>query len=207
MRFLKSPLVSSLWLKRLFDIILASIFLLILIPILFCVSVGVYLSVGFPIFFVQERAGIYGKPFFIFKFRTMFLGKFADEWDADESLRMSRFGRFIRKASLDELPQLVNVIRGDMSLIGPRPLFLEYVEMYSDKQKRRLDMRPGITGLSQVLGRNHISWSSKLRLDVFYVDHWSWMLDFKIILLTPIKVFLASGVSTPGKETSSRFRG
>jgi lipopolysaccharide/colanic/teichoic acid biosynthesis glycosyltransferase len=164
-------------------------------------------KLGSPVFFRQLRPGMHGKPFEIVKFRTM-----TDECAADGELlpdgqRLTPFGRFLRASSLDELPELWNVLKGDMSLVGPRPLLMEYLPLYTPDQARRHEVRPGITGWAQVNGRNAISWEDKFALDVWYVDHRSWWLDMKILWLTVRKVLLRDGISAAGEATMTRFTG
>jgi sugar transferase EpsL len=193
--------------KRLFDLLIAGVILLPLMPVLIVLAVLVRWRLGSPILFRQIRPGLHGKPFTIFKFRTM-----TDARDADGNLlsdedRCPAFGRFLRSTSLDELPEIWNVIRGDMSLVGPRPLVMEYLPRYNAEQARRNDVLPGITGWAQINGRNAISWPDKFKLDVWYVDHWSLWLDLKILVLTAVKVFKREGVSAPGELTAPEFMG
>lgn len=193
--------------KRLFDIVVSSIVLLAFAPVIFALCFLVYFKLGSPIVFRQLRPGKHGKPFTILKFRTMH-----DSTDMMRNLlpdaqRLTRFGRFLRSTSLDELPGLINVLKGDMSLVGPRPLLMEYLPLYSAEQARRHDVRPGITGWAQVNGRNAISWEDKFKLDVWYVDNRSIWLDIKILFLTVKKVFVREGISAAGEATMSKFTG
>ena len=182
--------------KRASDVFVASILLIIMLPILFLGSLTVLFSMGRPIFFLHERSGQYGKPFRMVKLRTMVndqTGKLSD------NERVTRAGLLLRKFSIDELPQLLNVLGGSMSLVGPRPLLREYDRLYSPVQARRLQVKPGLTGLAQVAGRNELSWDEKLELDIQYVDRQSLWLDFKIMLRTPMVVLLARGFQRSGE--------
>jgi lipopolysaccharide/colanic/teichoic acid biosynthesis glycosyltransferase len=193
--------------KRLMDIALSSIGLLLLAPLILVLVVLVRVRLGSPVLFRQERPGLYGRPFIILKFRTM-----TDECDESGNLlpddqRLTRFGRFLRASSMDELPELWNVLRGDMSLVGPRPLLMEYLPLYTTEQARRNEVRPGITGWAQVNGRNALNWEEKFKLDVWYVDNQSLWLDLKILFLTVKKVLVREGISGEGHATMERFRG
>jgi sugar transferase EpsL len=157
--------------------------------------------------FRQVRAGLHGKPFVIYKLKTMRDPKPGEDPIATDALRLTRFGRFLRATSLDELPTLWNVLRGDMRIVGPRPLLPEYLELYNAEQRRRLDVKPGITGWAQVHGRNNLGWEERLRLDVWYVDHRSLALDIKILMMTAWMVVACRGISAPGHATSPRFLG
>jgi len=165
------------------------------------------IRMGRPVLFVQQRPGLNSKPFYIYKFRTMLSTRDENNQLLADVHRMTSLGNFLRKYSLDELPQLFNVLKGDLSLVGPRPLLMEYLPLYSVEQARRHLVRPGVTGLAQVSGRNAISWEDKFKLDVWYVDHQSFGLDVKILLLTVKKVLLSEGVSAEGEATMSRFTG
>ncbi|WP_246470088.1 sugar transferase [Cohnella nanjingensis] len=181
--------------------------LLFLLPTLLIVAGLVRWKLGSPVLFKQERPGLYGKPFKVYKFRTM-----TDRRDASGELlpdadRLTAFGRLLRKLSLDELPQLLNVVKGDMSLVGPRPLLMEYLSLYTPEQARRHHLRPGITGWAQVNGRNAVSWEEKFRLDVDYVDKQTVTLDLKILLLTVLKVVRREGIAQEGHATVSKFTG
>ena len=194
-------------LKRLFDIISSFVGLVLLSPIIVIVAWKVSRKLGSPVLFRQIRPGKNGKPFEMMKFRTML-----DEADANgkplpDFERMTSFGSFLRASSLDELPGLWNVLKGDMSLVGPRPLLVEYLPLYSPEQSRRHDLRPGLSGWAQVNGRNAISWEDKFKLDVWYVDNCSLWLDIKIIFLTIKKVFVRDGISAEGEATMTKFIG
>jgi len=190
-----------------FDLLLAALGLVILSPVLLLVGILVRMYHGSPVIFTQKRPGFKGTPFHIYKFRTM-----TDARDENGNLlpdveRLTRLGRFLRASSLDELPELFNVLRGEMSIVGPRPLLMQYLERYNSEQARRHDTLPGITGWAQVNGRNALTWEDKFRLDVWYVDHWSLWLDIKIIFLTVWKVFKREGISQPGHATAEEFMG
>ncbi|GAB0150791.1 sugar transferase [Marinobacterium sp. BA1] len=193
--------------KRLFDIVASTIGLLLLAPVIAAVAFQIRRKLGSPVLFRQVRPGKDGKPFEMIKFRTMrdAIGK--DGNPLPDSERMTPFGSFLRSASLDELPELWNVLKGDMSLVGPRPLLMEYLPLYSKEQYRRHDVRPGITGWAQVNGRNAISWEEKFKLDVWYVDNRSLWLDLRIIYLTVKKVLVRDGISAEGEVTMSKFTG
>jgi lipopolysaccharide/colanic/teichoic acid biosynthesis glycosyltransferase len=197
-------------LKRLFDIVGAGLGLLLLYPVILLVFWQVCRKLGSPVFFRQTRPGMHGKPFKMIKFRTMLDA--VDAVDAQgnplpDSERMTPFGQFLRASSLDELPGLWNVLTGELSLVGPRPLLMEYLPLYSKEQYRRHDVRPGVTGWAQVNGRNAISWEDKFKLDVWYVDNRSLWLDLKILLLTVKKVLVRDGISGEGEVTMSKFTG
>ncbi|CAM4040522.1 sugar transferase [Bacillus spizizenii] len=194
-------------LKRLFDLT-AAIFLLCCtsVIILFTIAV-VRLKIGSPVFFKQVRPGLHGKPFTLYKFRTM-----TDERDSEGNLlpdevRLTKTGRLIRKLSIDELPQLLNVLKGDLSLVGPRPLLMDYLPLYTEKQARHHEVKPGITGWAQINGRNAISWEKKFELDVWYVDNRSFFLDMKILCLTVRKVLVSEGIQQTNHVTAERFTG
>ena len=193
--------------KRLFDLILAALAVVILSPIMLIVSVSVAIDLGFPILFRQKRPGYRGEVFSIYKFRTMRDARDNLGHPLPDANRLSRLGRFLRSTSLDELPELFNIIKGDMSLVGPRPLLIEYLPLYNPEQTRRHDILPGITGWAQVHGRNALTWEQKFGLDVWYVDHWSFWLDIKILALTVVKVLKREGISQPGQATSEPFKG
>lgn len=194
--------------KRLIDFIIVFCVLVVIWPILLIITLWLHFAnKGAGTFFTQERPGRGGKVFKVIKFKTMM-----DERDADGNLlpdadRLTNVGRFVRSTSIDELPQLINVLKGDMALIGPRPLLVQYLPLYSKEQARRHDVRPGITGWAQVNGRNAISWMKKFELDVWYVDHCSFLLDVKIIFLTIKKVFVREGISQEGQATMEFFTG
>jgi len=191
--------------KRLFDLTIAVPSVIVLSPVLALIGILVRMKIGSPVVFRQVRPGLYGRPFVIYKFRTM-----TDKWDEAGNLlpdgeRLARLGRFLRKTSMDELPELFNVIKGDMSIVGPRPLLMQYLDRYTPKQARRHEVKPGITGWAQVNGRNAISWEDKFKLDVWYVDHWSLWLDVKIVAMTGMKVLKREGISQNGEATASEF--
>lgn len=193
--------------KRAFDVLSAGAALIILSPVLLAVAWRVRKHLGSPVLFKQVRPGLNGKPFQMVKFRTM-LDAVDDHGNVlPDDVRLTSFGRFLRSASLDELPELWNVLKGDMSLVGPRPLLMEYLHLYSPEQARRHDVRPGVTGWAQINGRNAISWDDKFKLDVWYVDNQSLWLDLKIIVLTIKKVLVRDGISAEGEATMSKFTG
>ena len=176
-------------------------------PSLAVVALLVRVKLGSPVLFKQIRPGLQGKPFTLFKFRTMTDARDADGRLLSDAGRLTKFGRFLRTTSLDELPELFNVLKGDMSLVGPRPLLMQYLERYTPAQARRHEVKPGITGWAQVNGRNAISWEEKFKLDVWYVDNWSLWLDVKIIFMTIWKIFKREGITQPGQVTMEEFRG
>ena len=191
--------------KRLFDLAVIALLLVPLLPLLFLLAVMVRVKLGTPILFRQLRPGQHGKPFTILKFRTM-----TDERDLQgnlpsDSVRLTSFGRFLRSTSLDELPELLNVLKGEMSLVGPRPLLMHYLDYYTPEQMRRHDTKPGITGWAQVNGRNELTWEEKFALDVWYIDHQSLWLDIKIIALTLLSVINREGINQPGHATAQEF--
>ena len=193
--------------KRGLDIVISAVLLAILWPVMLVIALTIRLAMGKPVFFVQDRPGLNGTIFRIYKFRTMH-----DRWRPDgtplpDGDRISRVGRFLRASSLDELPELLNVLKGDMSLVGPRPLRVEYLKLYSPEQARRHDVRPGVTGWAQVNGRNALSWEKRFEHDVWYVDHWSLRLDFKILGLTALKVLRGDGISAHDHATMPPFTG
>jgi sugar transferase EpsL len=193
--------------KRLFDIIAALIGLIILSPVILLTAILVRIFLGTPIIFRQQRPGYKGHPFFIYKFRTMTDRLGAAGNLLPDSERLTPFGRFLRSLSLDELPELFNILRGEMSFVGPRPLLMQYLPLYSPEQARRHDVFPGLTGWAQVNGRNATDWSTRFKLDVWYVDYWSFWLDIKIILMTFGKVFKRAGVNQEGQATVEYFTG
>jgi len=193
--------------KRFIDIMLSLLALIMLSPIMFIVAILIVLKLGKPILFSQKRPGLYGKIFDIYKFRSMKNAIDESGNSLPDSDRLTPFGKLLRSTSLDELPALWNVLKGEMSLVGPRPLLVEYLPLYSPEQARRHKVRPGITGWAQVNGRNAISWEDKFKLDVWYVDNQSLFLDIKILLLTVKKVFLRDGISASGEATMQKFTG
>ena len=193
--------------KRLFDLLLIFITIALLLPVLLITALLVALKLGSPVFFSQERPGLNGKIFKLYKFRTMTDTCNMDGEPLPDIDRLTSFGGLLRATSLDELPALWNVLKGDMSLVGPRPLLVEYLPLYSVEEAQRHNVRPGITGWAQVNGRNTISWSEKFKLDVWYVDNQSFWLDLKIILLTMKKVFVREGISAEGHATMEKFTG
>lgn len=200
-------MLYRLFIKRTIDLILSLIGFIVLLPIFIIVLLFLFINNNGSPFFLQQRPGKKGKPFIIIKFKTM-----NDKKDASGNLlpddkRLTPVGKFVRKASLDEIPQLINVIKGDMSIIGPRPLLMEYLPLYDDIQKTRHDLRPGITGWAQVNGRNAISWKKKFELDVYYVQNTSFLLDIKIFFKTIKKVIYSEDISEEGSVTVGRFKG
>ena len=193
--------------KRLFDLIITILGLIIVLPLMLVLSLLVWIFLGVPILFRQPRPGFKGRPFTTYKFRTMTNRTGPDGHLLPDAERLTPFGRFLRSTSLDDMPQVFNVLRGEMSLVGPRPLLMQYLKRYSPEQMRRHDVLPGITGWAQINGRNTLDWEEKFRLDVWYVDHWSFWLDMKILLLTPWKVFKREGITQPGHATTEEFKG
>lgn len=194
-------------LKRLFDILIASIALILLSPVLLLVAHKVKKNLGSPVLFRQVRPGLDGKPFEMIKFRTMKDALDAQGHPLPDSERLTSFGKMLRSSSLDELPELWNVLKGEMSIVGPRPLLMEYLPLYNAEQAKRHNVRPGITGYAQVNGRNAISWEEKFRLDAWYVEHQSLWLDFKIMLKTVQKVIAKDDINAEGEATMSKFTG
>lgn len=193
--------------KRILDFFASLIGLLVLSPILFIVTIGLFFANQGKPFFFQRRPGKNGKIFKIIKFKTMNDKRDSSGNLLSDELRLTKIGAFVRKTSLDEIPQLINVLKGEMSLIGPRPLLPEYLNLYNDFQRRRNHVKPGITGWAQVNGRNTISWEQKFEYDVWYVDHLNFLLDIKILLLTVKKVFLSEGITQEGHVSSEEFKG
>lgn len=195
------------FIKPILDFSLALILIILFSPIILIVALLIRLKLGSPIFFIQERPGLKGKIFKIYKFRTM-----SDQRDSNgqllsDELRLKGFGKFIRKSSLDELPQLFNVLKGEMSFVGPRPLLVEYLKLYNKEQAKRHEVKPGITGWAQVNGRNAISWEEKFKLDVYYVKHISFWLDLKILYLTFFKVLKRKDINSNTNVTMEKFKG
>lgn len=193
--------------KRLFDFFVASVGIVVLIPLFLILYFLILWNLGKPVIFTQIRPGLGGKPFKLYKFRSMTNQKDREGNLLPDSERLGAFGKFLRAMSCDELPALWNVIKGEMSLVGPRPLLMEYLPLYNQRQARRHEVKPGITGWAQVNGRNAISWQEKFDLDVWYVNHQSLWLDVKILLLTIKKVFLKEGITETGEVTMSKFTG
>lgn len=193
--------------KRLFDLVCSTLGLLLLSPALVIVALMIRRHLGSPVLFRQVRPGLNGRPFEMIKFRTMLDAIDAQGNPLPDAQRMTPFGRFLRSTSLDELPELWNVLKGDMSLVGPRPLLMEYLPLYNERQARRHEVRPGVTGWAQINGRNALGWPEKFELDVWYVENRSLWLDVKIIFLTIRKVFIREGISADGEATMAKFTG
>ena len=193
--------------KRIFDLLAATLGLIVLSPLLLVLALLVWIIHGQPVLFRQPRAGYKGRAFSVIKFRSMNNRAAADGTLLPDAERITPFGRFLRASSLDEFPELFNVLRGEMSIVGPRPLLLKYLDRYSPEQMRRHAVLPGITGWAQVNGRNALTWEEKFRLDVWYVDHWSFWLDIKIVLMTLWKVIKREGIRQPGQATTEYFMG
>lgn len=193
--------------KRLFDIFFSIVLLVLLSPLMVFTALAVRVMLGKPVLFRQMRPGMRGKPFGLIKFRTMRSATDDLGRQLSDEQRLTSFGRWLRRTSLDELPELINVLRGEMSLVGPRPLLMDYLPLYTDEQARRHEVRPGITGWAQVNGRNALSWDEKFRYDVWYVENRSIWLDVRIILLTLGQLWRAEGVTKPGHATTDRFTG
>lgn len=193
--------------KRLFDLMVSIFLLIFLFPIMVIIAVLIKIKLGSPVIFKQVRPGLNSRPFYFYKFRTM-----TDKRDEDgdllpDHMRLTPFGKYLRKFSLDEFPQLLNVIKGDISLVGPRPLLMDYLPLYTKKQAKRHLVRPGITGWAQINGRNSITWEEKFQLDVWYVENRTFLLDIKILFLTVYKVLISQGVNQPGNVTVEKFKG
>ena len=193
--------------KKIMDLLVASLGLILLSPLILLIAIGVGIFLGRPILFRQKRPGLRGRPFQIYKFRSM-----KDKWDTDgkllpDSERLTRFGKILRSLSLDELPEIINILRGEMSLVGPRPLLMEYLPLYSPEQMHRHDVLPGLTGWAQVHGRNTITWPEKFALDVWYVRNRSFWLDLKILGMTLRRVIARQDISQPGQATTEYFMG
>ncbi|MBL8384248.1 MAG: sugar transferase [Burkholderiales bacterium] len=193
--------------KRLFDIVIAVLLLVLTAPVLLAAAVAIRSRMGAPVLFRQVRPGRGGRPFTLYKFRTMRDALDRDGRPLPDSQRLTSIGSALRRSSIDELPQLFNVLRGDMSLVGPRPLLMEYLPLYSAEQARRHDVRPGITGWAQIHGRNAQSWEDRFRLDVWYVDHQSFLLDLRILARTALTVLAREGISAAGEATMPKFAG
>ena len=197
----------NLVIKRVFDILASALGLILLSPLLLVLALLVRLNLGSPIFFRQERPGLHEKIFRLYKFRSMRDAVDKDGNELPDEERLGSFGKLLRASSLDELPELFNVLKGEMSLVGPRPLLVKYLPLYNAEQHRRHDVLPGITGWAQVHGRNAISWEEKFKLDVWYVDHWTPWLDMKTLFLTVKKVFIHEGISAETQVTMEEFTG
>lgn len=193
--------------KRVFDLILVLLAAPMLVPLVLIVALLVRLKLGAPVFFVQQRPGRHGRPFNMIKFRTMTDARDTSGAWLPDDVRLTPFGQFLRRSSLDELPELWNVVKGEMSLVGPRPLLMQYLPLYSERQRRRHEVAPGVTGLAQVRGRNALSWDEKFEYDVYYVENQSLWLDIKIIAMTVHAVFAREGVSSAGHATMPPFEG
>jgi len=193
--------------KRLFDLAIVLLTSPVWIPVLLLLGLGVWAALGQPILFRQSRPGLGGRIFHLWKFRTMTNARDAQGNLLPDAQRLTRFGRWLRSTSLDELPEVINVLRGDMSLVGPRPLLVQYLDRYTPEQMRRHEVRPGITGWAQVRGRNALSWEEKFKLDVWYVDHQSLWLDLRILALTVGQVLRRTGISAAGEATMPEFKG
>ncbi len=193
--------------KRVFDLIISLLLVILLSPVFMIVTLLVILKLGRPVLFLQQRPGYRSRPFLVYKFRSMTNQRDAQGQLFADANRLTSFGRFLRSSSLDELPELINVIRGEMSLVGPRPLLMKYLDRYSPEQARRHEVLPGITGWAQVNGRNALDWEEKFRLDTWYIDHWSFGLDLKILALTVWRVLRREGISQPGQATAEEFMG
>jgi lipopolysaccharide/colanic/teichoic acid biosynthesis glycosyltransferase len=194
-------------LKRSFDILVSGLCLIVMMPIALLVAIAILITMGRPILFRQQRPGLHDRIFVMNKFRTMSENRDPNGALLPDGNRLTSVGRFLRKTSFDEIPQLWNVFVGDMSLVGPRPLLTRYLPRYSESQRRRHEVKPGITGWAQVNGRNATTWDERFRLDVWYVDHRSFWLDLKILALTAVRVFAGSGTSSPGHATMPEFKG
>ena len=194
-------------LKRGFDFCVAFIVLMMAVPVMALIAILLAASIGRPVLFRQQRPGLRAQPFMLYKFRTMSERRDAQGELLGDELRLTTVGSILRRLSLDELPQLFNVLKGDMSLVGPRPLLMEYLPLYSTEQARRHDVRPGITGWAQVNGRNAVAWEARFALDVWYVEHQSFSLDLRILWLTVLRVLRSDGINQPGAATMQKFTG
>jgi sugar transferase EpsL len=194
-------------LKRGFDFCVAFTVLVMAIPVMALIAILLAASIGRPVLFRQQRPGLRAQPFMLYKFRTMSERRDASGELLDDELRLTTIGGILRRLSLDELPQLFNVLKGDMSLVGPRPLLMEYLPLYSAEQARRHEVRPGITGWAQVNGRNAVAWEARFALDVWYVEHQSFKLDLRILWLTVLRVLRSDGINQPGAATMQKFTG
>jgi len=193
--------------KRIIDLVISLTLLICFSPIVVMTGIFVWVKMGSPILFTQERPGLHGKPFNLYKFRTMLNLEDVQGNLLSDELRLTSFGKFLRKYSLDEFPQLINVVKGEMSLVGPRPLLLEYLEKYTNEQLKRHEVKPGITGWAQVNGRNAITWEEKFKLDIWYVENQSIILDLKILVITFFKVVKKEGITHQDQVTMEKFKG
>lgn len=200
-------MVGSDKMKRFFDLVVSTALLILFTPLITLIALLIKIKIGSPVFFIQERPGLHAKPFKLCKFRTMNNKKDKNGDLLPDKERLVSFGEFLRKFSLDELPQLWNVMKGELSLVGPRPLLMEYLPLYTAEQAKRHQVKPGITGWAQVNGRNAITWEEKLDLDIYYVINQSFLLDLKILLITVKKVFMAEGITQKGHPTIEKFTG
>lgn len=196
---------SALAIKRIIDIVVAILGVIVLGPISLLLALAIRVRLGRPVVFRQERPGYKGRPFYVYKFRTMMRATHRDGSPLSDGERLGRLGKMLRRTSLDELPQLWNVIKGEMSLVGPRPLLMEYLDAYTPEQMRRHDVKPGMTGLAQISGRNSLPWEERFELDIWYVDHWSLWLDVKILLLSGRKVLLGEDVKVESTTGLTKF--
>ena len=203
----RSKLVAALRVKRAFDFIVSLLVLALFAPIMLLVALLVRVKLGAPVLFRQQRPGLHARPFEMLKFRTMTDARAPDGALLPDAERLRPFGQFLRSSSLDELPGLINVLKGEMSLVGPRPLLMQYVPLYNAFQARRHEVRPGITGWAQVNGRNALTWEEKFVHDVWYVEHRSFLLDLRILMLTTLKVVRRDGISAAGEVTMAAFKG
>jgi sugar transferase EpsL len=196
-----------MFMKRIFDLFFSSVLLILLSPVMLITALAIAFTTGSPVIFKQQRPGLKCRLLCVYKFRTMNNEKSPDGNLLSDDRRLTLLGEFLRKYSLDELPQLINVLKGDMSFVGPRPLLMEYLPLYSGEQNRRHDVKPGITGWAQVNGRNTLTWEERFTMDVWYVDNYSFWLDLKILWLTVYKVAKSEGINQPGNATMDKFRG
>lgn len=199
---MRSPCV-----KRMIDVLVALAGIVLFLPLMVVVALAIWCTMGRPIIYRQIRPGLHGRPFVLYKFRTMTNAVGANGQLLPDEQRLTRLGRWLRTTSLDELPELWNVLKGDMSIVGPRPLLMEYLDLYTPEQARRHEVKPGITGWAQINGRNTLSWEEKFRFDIWYVDNWTVWLDLKIMLLTISKVLRREGINADGYATAPKFGG
>jgi len=195
------------WGKRVFDLIVSALAIGVLAPVFLLLAFLVRCNMASPILFRQRRPGLHGQPFTVYKFRTMTDARGPHGRLLPDEKRLTRIGKFLRATSMDELPEFFNVLKGEMSIVGPRPLLMQYLDRYTLEQARRHEVKPGLTGWAQVNGRNALSWEDKFKLDVWYVDHWSVRLDVKIIAMTIWKILKMEGINQPGHVTAEEFRG